>query len=128
MDTHQDSILDLDLAAAGMGRIAWARQHMPALTEATRIVSESGAIEGRHVGVVLTLEPKTACLSLSLKAAGASVSVFSAGPFVSDEVAAALAASGVAVFARSDADRGTRWDGWWPSWRRPRPCSRPCGR
>jgi adenosylhomocysteinase len=105
MTADMSSIVDPALAPVGQQRIRWAKDHMPALSAASGLASESGALAGRRVGVILTLEPKTACLALAFKATGASVSVYCAAPYVSDDVAAALTAEGIDVFARSDADR-----------------------
>jgi adenosylhomocysteinase len=102
MTEQVDSIVDISLAAAGRGRISWAATFMPALAAASRDVGTS--LSGRRVGVFLTLEPKTANLALALAEAGAAVSVYSSGPHTSDDVAAALAAEAVRVYARSDAD------------------------
>lgn len=92
------------LAADGLDRIRWAEQFMPALTEASRMVQSSGRLSGRRVGVVLTLEPKTAALAVALHQAGAMVSVHSSASHTDERVAAALESLGIGVFARSDAD------------------------
>lgn len=100
--TGFDNIVDPGLAEHGLRKIDWARQFMPALAAAR---SDSGSsLLGRRVGVVLTLEPKTANLALALAESGASVSVFCSGSHTFDDVASALASKGVRVFARSDAD------------------------
>ncbi len=98
------NIVDESLAADGLERIGWARQFMPAIADAGRDVRESGVLTGRRVGVVLTLEPKTAVLALTLSEAGADVSVYCDASSTTDSIAAALAAQGIDVYARSDAD------------------------
>jgi adenosylhomocysteinase len=56
------------------------------------------------VGIVLTLEPKTANLAIAPKEAGADVSVFCHAASTIDSVAAGLHSLGINVYARSDAD------------------------
>jgi len=104
VNNPEANIVDANMAPEGLGRIAWAREFMPALADAQREVAESGLLQGRRVGIILTLEPKTACLALALAEAGADVSVFCSATHVTDSVAAALVSHGVAVYARSDAD------------------------
>lgn len=96
------NIVDEGLAAVGLGRISWASDFMPALAAAKR--DAGNALDGRRVGVVLTLEPKTANLALALADVGARVAVYSSGSHTTDAVAAGLVERGVEVFARSDAD------------------------
>ena len=60
-------------------------------------------IAGRTVGLSLVLEPKTAALALMLHEAGARVRVFGHAAETRDDVAEALRAAGIAVFAESGA-------------------------
>lgn len=99
-----ENIAAPELAADGLSRIEWAKQFMPALSEAGRNLHESGSLTGRRVGIVLALEPKTAVLALTLAEAGAQVAVYADSSSTRDSEAAALASEGIAVFARSDAD------------------------
>ncbi|MEU9831620.1 adenosylhomocysteinase [Streptosporangium sp. NPDC048047] len=92
-------IRDASLAARGADRIAWARRFMPVLDAVTGRLD----LTGRRIGLVLVLEPKTANLALALAGAGAEVIVTCAAGETDDEVAAALAAEGISVLARSDA-------------------------
>lgn len=102
--SEMTNIVDETLAADGLERIGWARQFMPAIADAGKDIGDSGVIEGRRVGVVLTLEPKTAVLALTLSEAGADVSVYCDPSSTTDSIAAALASRGLRVYARSDAD------------------------
>lgn len=92
-------IRDATLQARGRERIAWARRFMPVLGA----VAGELDLTGRRVGLVLVLEPKTANLALALRDAGADVVVTCPAGETDDETAAALAAEGVSVLARSDA-------------------------
>ncbi len=86
-------------AAAGARRIEWARRFMPITRKLSADLAASGALLNRRVLVSLILEPKTAVLALELQAAGAAVSVFAPANETDAEVAAALHARGVRVFA-----------------------------
>ncbi len=101
------NIADAESAPEGRDRISWARGFMPAVKDAREEFIASGELRGRRIGVVLTLEPKTACLAASLKEAGAEVSVFCDAAYTTDSVAAGLESLGVKVYARSDADKET---------------------
>lgn len=95
-------IRDASLAAAGTRKIVWASQWMPVLDRVRDELVGDGSVRGRRIAVILPVEPKTACLAAALANAGAEVVVAFPGAMVQDDVAAALAARGVAVFARSD--------------------------
>ena len=83
--------------------IDFARAHMPALAAATETVRASGALEGRRVGIALTLEPKTACLAEAAAAVGAEVAVLGSSHSTKEDVARALADAGLSVFAEAGA-------------------------
>lgn len=102
-----ENIVDPSLAEGGLSRIEWAKQFMPALSEAGHDLLGSGSVVGRRVGIVLALEPKTAVLALTLAEAGAEVAVYADAASTRDSEAAALASKGIAVFARADADEET---------------------
>ncbi|HUO46869.1 MAG TPA: adenosylhomocysteinase [Acidimicrobiia bacterium] len=89
----------------GRGMIEFARQFMPALEAARQVVAANGRLEGRRVGIALTLEPKTACLVEAVSSLGAEVAVFGSGHSTKGQVVEALAEVGVSVFAREGADR-----------------------
>jgi len=94
------AIPDPAAAADGERKICWAGEWMPVLTVVRDRLREEGVVDGRRVAVILPVEPKTAYLAAALVEAGAEVSVAFQGLMVRDDVAAALAARGVEVFAR----------------------------
>ena len=85
----------------GASRTAWARDRMPVTRRAVQ--DAAPLIAGRTVGLSLVLEPKTAALALMLHEAGARVRVFGHAAETRDDVAEALRAAGIAVFAESGA-------------------------
>jgi adenosylhomocysteinase len=93
-------IADPSLAEAGERKIAWASTWMPVMNRVRDRLKEEGAMRGRRLAVILPVEPKTAYLAAILAEAGAEVAVSFPGVMVHDDVAAGLAARGVAVFAR----------------------------
>ncbi|MDP9495723.1 MAG: adenosylhomocysteinase [Actinomycetota bacterium] len=93
------------MTSTGRGMIEFARQFMPALASARETVAGDDRLRGRRVGIALTLEPKTACLVEAVASLGAEVSVFGSGHSTKGEVAAALAETGIQVFAEEGADR-----------------------
>ncbi len=104
-------IRDPALAPEGHRKIGWAAAHSPVLAAVRERYLKDGTFEGLGVGVALPVEAKTAYLAVVLAEAGARVAVAAPLPsVVQDDVAAALAERGVAVFATSegspeDADR-----------------------
>ena len=96
-----------DLIARGQEKISWARAHMPVLAQVGEELRDSGALAGLRVAISVHLEAKTAVLALTLHEAGAQVAVTGSNPLsTQDDVAAALAASGLAVHARRGASEG----------------------
>ena len=88
------------LTSDGERKIAWAATWMPVLSLVRDRLREEGSVSGRRIAVILPVEPKTAYLAAILAEAGAEVAVAFQGAMVHDDVAAGLAARGVAVFAR----------------------------
>lgn len=88
---------------SGVGRemIDFATGFMPALAAALEVARSSGALQGRRVGIALTLEPKTACLAEAVAACGAEVAVLGSAHSTKVEVADALREAGLAVFAEA---------------------------
>ncbi len=94
-----------NMCVTGMQKIAWAREHMPVLATVEEELAASGVLRGLRVAVSVHLEAKTARLALALKAAGAEVAVTGSNPLsTQDDVAAALSASGPAVYAQRGVD------------------------
>ena len=110
MNTYE--VKDIKLAPSGAQKIAWVRDHMPLLRAIEDQMSTLPAGERPLAGVRLSLsihmEAKTAYFCQVLTAAGAQVHATGCNVLsTQDDVAAALAASGVTVFAvhgASDAD------------------------
>ena len=93
-------VKDMALAEEGARRIEWARRHMPVL----RIIRERFAKERPLVGVnvvaCLHVTVETANLITALRDGGANVALAGSNPLsTQDDVAAALAAEGINVFA-----------------------------
>ena len=96
-------VRDPGLAPDGHKKIDWAARHSPVLNRVRDEYLKDGTFGGLGVGVALPIEAKTAYLTVVLAEAGADVAVASPGPFfVQDDVAAALAEQGVAVYASSE--------------------------
>ncbi|MGI6160924.1 MAG: adenosylhomocysteinase [Christensenellales bacterium] len=101
-------IKDAALAAEGMCKIDWVKEHMPILAAIEKEVAVTKPLDGIRVAVCVHLEAKTARLCLLLKEAGAEVVCTGSNPLsTKDDVAAALAQSGVTVFARHGCDMDT---------------------
>ena len=97
-------IKDITLAPSGAQKIAWVRDHMPLLRaieeQVTALPPGERPLDGVKLSVSIHLEAKTAYLCQVLASAGATV--YATGSNVlstQDDVAAALAASGISVFA-----------------------------
>ncbi len=87
--------------ALGRDQIDFAAGFMPALAAATEHVRAGGRLDGRRVGVALTLEPKTACLAEAIASLGAEVAVLGSSNSTKPAVATALAERGIGVFAEA---------------------------
>lgn len=99
--THALSqVKDPKLAPSGEMKMAWAKEHMPVLARITKRMVSEKAFEGYKIGTCLHLEAKTAVLAESIHQAGAEVAITGSNPLTTqDDVAAALAETGVSVFA-----------------------------
>lgn len=93
-------IRDISLARQGHDKINWVREFMPVLNILNDELSKTKPLSGKNIVVTMHLEAKTAYLAIVLKNAGANVAVTGSNPLsTQDDVAAALAESGVKVFA-----------------------------
>jgi len=93
-------IRDAALAPDGKRKIEWVRSYMPILNQLERELIQSRPLKGLNVSVSVHLEAKTAYLCQVLHAAGANVFATGSNPYsTQDDIAAALAQSGVEVFA-----------------------------
>ena len=86
-----------------VARIAWARRFMSTAEGLAARLDADGTVRGLRVGLSMVLEPKTAVLALTLREAGAEVTVFAHPDETDDAVAGALTDAGLRVYARSDA-------------------------
>lgn len=93
-------IKDIALAPQGQDKINWVKEFMPVLNVLNDELTARKPLQGKNIVVTMHLEAKTAYLALVLKNAGANVAVTGSNPLsTQDDVAAALAAQGVQVFA-----------------------------
>ena len=96
----QNEVRDLSLAPLGRQKIEWVRNNMPLLRALEDEFKETKPFEGMKISLSVHLEAKTAYLCLVLAAGGAQMSVTGSNTLsTQDDVAAALADSGLAVFA-----------------------------
>ncbi len=93
-------VRDLSLAPSGEKKIAWVKRHMPVLGGIERELSESKPFKGLKITLSVHMEAKTAYLCRVMQAAGAEMHVTGCNPLsTQDDVAAALAAGGMDVYA-----------------------------
>jgi len=93
-------IRDAALAAKGAQKIEWARRHMAVLNSIADEFEKTQPFKGMKAAVSVHLEAKTAYLAQVLMRGGAQVFATGSNPLsTQDDVAAALAASGVTVYA-----------------------------
>lgn len=97
-------ILNIELAPLGKTKINWVKAHMPVLGEIEKRFKAEQPFNGLKVALSVHLEAKTAYLCKVLAAGGAEMYVTGSNPLSTvDEVAAALAADGLNVFAKYNA-------------------------
>lgn len=97
-------ILNIELAPLGKTKIDWVKAHMPVLREIENRFKEEQPFKGLKVALSVHLEAKTAYLCKVLAAGGAEMYVTGSNPLSTvDEVAAALVADGLNVFAKYNA-------------------------
>lgn len=93
-------VKDLSLAKAGKLRIEWAESRMPVLMALMKKYSKTKPFKGYKIAGCLHVTKETAVLVKTFAAAGADVSWSGCNPLsTQDDVAAALAAEGVSIFA-----------------------------
>jgi len=97
-------VRDMNLAPEGRLKIAWVREHMPVLNSVRKEFEQDRPFAGMRVALSIHLEAKTAYLAEVIRAGGAEVAVTGSNPLsTQDDVAAALAAAGMKVYAWYDA-------------------------
>lgn len=93
-------IRDISLAPSGHTKIEWVKNNMPLLRALEDEFRSTRPFEGLKISLSVHLEAKTAYLCLVLAAGGARMSVTGSNSLsTQDDVAAALAGSGLKVFA-----------------------------
>lgn len=93
-------IRDISLAPSGHTKIEWVKNNMPLLRTLEDEFRRTRPFEGLKISLSVHLEAKTAYLCLVLAAGGARMSVTGSNSLsTQDDVAAALADSGLKVFA-----------------------------
>jgi adenosylhomocysteinase len=111
MATTAGHIKDIQLAEKGRGRIGWASRSMPVLASVRERFSRQRPLEGIRIAACLHVTCETANLASALTAAGAKVVVCASNPLsTQDDVAAALVADGIPVFAIRGEDRQTYFE------------------
>src|SRR5574342_131721 len=110
-DASTFKVADLSLAEWGRKEIAIAEGEMPALMAIREEFAASRPLRGARVSGSLHMTIQTAVLIETLKALGADVRWASCNIFsTQDHAAAAVAASGTAVFARKGESLAEYWD------------------
>ena len=93
-------IKDMSLAPSGEDKINWVKNFMPVMRAIDEEYSKTKPFAGKKIVITLHLEAKTAYMAQVFMHAGAQVAVTGSNPLsTQDDVAAALAKSGVKVFA-----------------------------
>jgi len=93
-------VANLDLAPKGRLKIRWAESRMPVLMALREKYSRTQPLKGYRIAGCLHVTKETAVLVETLRAAGAEVSWSGCNPLsTQDDVAAALAANGISIFA-----------------------------
>jgi len=93
-------VKDLRLASEGRKKIEWAESRMPVLMALREKYGKTKPLSGYRIAGCLHVTKETAVLVETLKVAGAEVSWSGCNPLsTNDEVAAALAAAGVSIYA-----------------------------
>jgi len=93
-------VRDLSLAEKGSLLIEWASRHMPVLRQIRERFEKEKPLENLKIGACLHVTKETAVLVKTLRAGGAEVALCGSNPLsTQDEVAAALAESGINVYA-----------------------------
>lgn len=100
MNNVSFKVKDLGLAEEGQLKIEWAESRMPVLMALRERYRESQPLKGHRIAGCLHVTKETAVLIRTLRAAGAELAWSGCNPLsTQDDIAAALAADGVAMFA-----------------------------
>ena len=94
-------IKDINLAPSGRDKIEWVASYMPVLSGIRKRFAAEKPFKGLKISTSIHLEAKTAYLAETLREGGAELYVTGCNPLsTQDDVAAAVAAGGIEVFAR----------------------------
>ncbi|MBI5554083.1 MAG: adenosylhomocysteinase [Candidatus Diapherotrites archaeon] len=94
------AVKDINLAPQGRNNIALAEADMQALMEVRKEFEKTRPFKGERIGMALHVTKETAVLVRTFIAGGAEVAITGCNPIsTQDDVAAALAAEGVSVYA-----------------------------
>jgi len=101
LDTGKNfAVRDLGLADAGRMKVEWAESRMPVLMALQERYRRTKPLKGMRIAGCLHVTKETAVLVKTLVATGADVSWSGCNPLsTQDEVAAALAADGISIYA-----------------------------
>jgi len=101
-------IANPDLAEGGALRVAWAGRRMPVLETVRERFRKEKPLDGHVIAACLHVTAETANLMLALRDGGAEPILCASNPLsTQDDVAAALVAEGIPVFAIRGEDDGT---------------------
>ncbi len=107
--TRRFDVRDLNLAADGVNKIAWADRQMPVLAAIRERFESEQPLSGYRIAACLHVTSETANLMRTLKAGGADIVLCASNPLsTQDDVAAALVDEfDIAVFAIKGEDNDT---------------------
>jgi adenosylhomocysteinase len=101
-------VKDIGLAEQGQRRIAWAGREMPVLAQIRERFAREQPLKGLRLSACLHVTAETGNLALTLQAGGADVVLCASNPLsTQDDVAAALVAAGIPVYAIKGEDETT---------------------
>ena len=104
-------IADPSLAEGGERRIDWAARRMPVLAAIRERFEKEKPLDGIRIAACMHVTTETANLMRTLRAGGASVALSASNPLsTQDDVAAALVADGIPVFAKRGEDADTFYE------------------
>ncbi len=103
-----DDVRDVAMAPAGRDRIEWAGAEMPVTALIRERFEKEKPLAGIRIGACLHVTTETANLMRTLQAGGAQVALCASNPLsTQDDTAAALAESGIDIFAIKGEDTET---------------------
>ena len=98
--TKNFEVKDISLAEQGKLAIEWSSQNMTVLAQIKEEFAKNQSLQRIRVAACLHVTKETACLMNTLKAGGAEIALCGSNPLsTQDHVAAALAKSGLMIFA-----------------------------